>query len=734
MSTYDDVLNQMLAGAECAAPDPVSGIEKGRGLKVLFGYGVRDPDLAADELSWSELAAHLEAPLDHCALTRAALETVSSRDRKAAKDGPVWMPAELLNATAGRGNDNVSEIHLLVLDIDCGLSLEAVRRPIAHLAHVIHSTFSHSVEKPKWRVVLPLSQPIEHSKLRSAFDGCNAWYDGALDSSCGHDPSRLYYMPRHPSDAASDFVFELNKGAWLDAGLISKAVAPTDSPITRTAPITLKRRSREFESAHEGSRHTALLQLVGALLQQGHGAAQTLDQCRRWNVTNYPPLPDDEVVKVVGDLVLKEAAKAVKTRDEWGALVEVMNSQFALIRDLGIWDLKENKQVREINFRTRFSNTEVQITHKGATRLVTHDDAWMSSPARRECGKLVFEPGKPLFTNGNLNLWTGWGVSPIEGSIEPWSKMLDFAFADDASARTWFEQWVAYPIQNPGEKLNSAVVLWSARQGVGKSLLGETVGKLYGPYFKTIGAEELSSKFNGWAKEAQFVLGEENSSNDRRADSNRLKQLITGGTINVEDKYAARFTLDNRMNFFFTSNSPSALFLEAFDRRFFVWEIAGERLPDDFYEAFVSWRENGGTRHLMAHLLKVSLDGFNPKGNAPRTAAKVAMTDHGKTELERWIHWLSEEDNAQQSIGKEILSCDDLANRFSAPGRKPVSSTAVGRVLASLGNQCERRISVSGQGRIVVHAVANQATWGVASTSAWLREYAKPFVPRTHLH
>lgn len=33
-------------------------------------------------------------------------------------------------------------------------------------------------------------------------------------------------------------------------------------------------------------------------------------------------------------------------------------------------------------------------------------------------------------------------------------------FRNDSESREWFEQWVAYPLQYPGSKLYSAVVLW----------------------------------------------------------------------------------------------------------------------------------------------------------------------------------------------------------------------------------------------------------------------------------
>ena len=82
-----------------------------------------------------------------------------------------------------------------------------------------------------------------------------------------------------------------------------------------------------------------------------------------------------------------------------------------------------------------------------------------------------------------------------------------------------------------GTKLNTAVVMWSVQQGVGKTLIGDTIGRLYGDNFRTISAVELHDRRNEWAKGCQFVLGEENASSDHRADANMLKHFITGETI-----------------------------------------------------------------------------------------------------------------------------------------------------------------------------------------------------------
>jgi hypothetical protein len=72
-----------------------------------------------------------------------------------------------------------------------------------------------------------------------------------------------------------------------------------------------------------------------------------------------------------------------------------------------------------------------------------------------------------MFYRQNLNRWKGWGSTPKQGDIGPWNEMLDFLFAGGAEHRKYFEQHTAYPIQYPGAKLATTVVLYSQTQGVG---------------------------------------------------------------------------------------------------------------------------------------------------------------------------------------------------------------------------------------------------------------------------
>lgn len=132
-------------------------------------------------------------------------------------------------------------------------------------------------------------------------------------------------------------------------------------------------------------------------------------------------------------------------------------------------------------------------------------------------------------------------------------------FRNDSESREWFEQWVAYPLQYPGSKLYSAVVLWGAQHGAGKSLIGEVVGGLYGENYYELSPNDLYSDFNDWAANRQFVLANAVASTERRKDADHLKTIITRQTVTINIKYKQKHSVRDCINYFITSNHTDAV-------------------------------------------------------------------------------------------------------------------------------------------------------------------------------
>lgn len=697
----------------------------------LLGH-CKDTSLAQQETTWADLCEVLSGKeIRKGSMPLEKYLVATDRDRKLDKDGPGWVPCSLRDPSGPRTQVNMNEIFALVLDIDTGMSLLDVKSRIAGYEAAIHSSYSHSLEKPKWRVVLPLKAPIPAKRISTLYDFFQEKFDGLLDDSCGHDCSRMYYLPACPSNAVPLFEYEHLDGEFLDGQSILSARATM--PVVSAA----KKPSRKPRLAEppgtgvaEGGRNADIFSHACSLFADGQLPEAVLDACLKRNEGHKPPLDESEVKATVSSAEKHVEKAALVEEVTLAERVEEMNLQYAWVEKQGrVYRFNFRDFVPIDLLRQQYVNEGMYVKSGNSMKWLSNAELWHRSPNRRTHANVNFMPGEPLIVDNCINLWEGWSVTPATGDITPWNDMLNHLFGEDAAMRWWFEQWVAYPLQNPGAKLSTAVVLWSGKQGVGKSMIGETIGKLYGKNFRTLTSAELHASFNGWMRDCQFALGEENSSSSQRDDSNRLKFLITGASISVNEKFQPAIELNNCANFLFTSNHADAFYLEDADRRYFVWEITADRKPDEFFTRFVEWRDDpNGIGALMDYLLKLDLTGFLPKGNAPVTEAKRDMIRNSKTDLERWLEeTLEDTDTVLGVLGKEVINLEELTEVYSRARGTRTSTNAVSRAFGRRGSYAKRRVMTTRRvPRRVLFSVINHEKWEAASDKDWAAEYDRP--------
>jgi len=210
-----------------------------------------------------------------------------------------------------------------------------------------------------------------------------------------------------------------------------------------------------------------------------------------------------------------------------GDRLATFNKQFAYVKDQ---DVVVELTTAQRSKRDSFSNgllanvnvIEYVAGNNGTRRRVETrvSTEWLKWPSRLDVERMTYQPGFPQITeDSEYNMWQGWGCKPVKGSVAPWTELLDLLFGDDAENRAWFEKWLAYPIQNPGAKLFTSAVLWGPETGTGKSLVGYTIGEIYGKNFGEIGNKELHADFNEWSINKQFILGDEISGSDKRQEA-----------------------------------------------------------------------------------------------------------------------------------------------------------------------------------------------------------------------
>lgn len=385
-----------------------------------------------------------------------------------------------------------------------------------------------------------------------------------------------------------------------------------------------------------------------------------------------------------------------------------MNDRYALIHNpAAVYDLHNHHFVNLSAFHMVAGNLlhHVKVVGKDdkiTLKEVSTSKEWVRWRFRREHPTITYAPGKPPVGEADeLNVWQPGGLKPIRSDfksrgIQLYRQLLEHVFRNDMEHLHWFEQWVAYPLQNPGAKMLSAVILTGRTQGTGKSLLGETIGNLYGRNFTKITHQDLFSDFNSWMAYKQFILGEEISGTDKRAESDRLKHYITSNQITINAKYMTPFEIPNCANFMFTSNHADAFFLENEDRRYFVLNVDVEPFPVDVALEYDRWFKSDQLGELLYYFLEfVDTSDFNPIARPPVTSAKSDMIHESLTAVESFVLELKHDpEDVFAQIGlkmpSDLYTASDILEVYThhqhfSQASRATSPTAIGKAMSKLG-------------------------------------------------
>jgi putative DNA primase/helicase len=265
---------------------------------------------------------------------------------------------------------------------------------------------------------------------------------------------------------------------------------------------------------------------------------------------------------------------------------------------------------------------------------------WKESPDRKIIRRenVGFDPTEKD-PNIICNLWAGWPTQPKSGKCKLLLELLEYMCLEENNSRDIFEwilKWLAYPIQNPGAKMKSTIVIHGL-QGTGKNLFFETIMAIYGRYGAVIDQNALEDKFTDWASAKLFLIADETiAKHELYHIKNRLKSIITGDWIRINLKNKEAYNERNHVNMVFLSNERMPVTLEADDRRHCVIWIP-QKLGPEFYLEVAEEIRNGGREALHYYLLnEVDLTGFSEHTKPPMTEAKKDLIELSKDSINRF--------------------------------------------------------------------------------------------------
>lgn len=351
-------------------------------------------------------------------------------------------------------------------------------------------------------------------------------------------------------------------------------------------------------------------------------------------------------------------------------LVPIMQRYIYLDGTSNVWDAKLHK-----------------IIDQGAAKLAmgSYFKVWMDAPDRRVLpfDAIRFEPGVDLGPD-YINLYRGLPMKPWmpAGSTLPrsiWELIPMFPKCENIinlvqhlcdwrpAVVEWLLNWVAYPLQHIGAKMDSAILMHGDIHGSGKSMFWELCVKpLYGEYGTTLGQHQLESQYTSSRSRRLFILFEEVfASNQKYSHTGVLKHMVTGKTQTIEKKFVDSWEEENHLNAVFLSNAIQPFHVEAHDRRYMViWPSA--KLEDDLKVEVSRELANGGLEAFYGFLMSLPLTlelerpepvKFDPHTQPVSTPEKVRLQRYGLSGWELFFDsW------ARGELPVPFLSClaDDL--------------------------------------------------------------------------
>ena len=282
---------------------------------------------------------------------------------------------------------------------------------------------------------------------------------------------------------------------------------------------------------------------------------------------------------------------------------------------------------------------------------------WLKSATKRVAGKddLVFEPGG--CESHQLNTFKGYHVKPSPGQTNLIEDHILILCGLDTDLARWMTCWMAYPLQHPGAKLQTALVI-HGDFGTGKNLLFDAYSRLFAPYSISLNQQILDGRFTGWLSQKCFILADEViASAHQGLIKNRLKALITSSDITIEEKGLPCRREHNHANFVFLSNNEMPLLVDHHDRRYAIIKCDTVNAPE-YYTALAGQLEGPGTSEaLLDYLLKYDCGDFHEHAKPPMTNAKKDLIDLCRPAHQRFLElWKSQE----LPIQNKTISAHDL--------------------------------------------------------------------------
>ena len=304
-------------------------------------------------------------------------------------------------------------------------------------------------------------------------------------------------------------------------------------------------------------------------------------------------------------LLKKKYNVLARTKEEESELNDKLN-KLALIDDEGslhyiFTDKRKFYPYKKSDLKTLFEEYNTKKVHP--------IDEWLKSSSKMKFEGIRFYP---IIEENNL-LDQSKPYNLFKGLVHSSNQKVDITFfkvfvlniicSKDTLMFNIVWSFFAQLIQDPTNKIGIALVLLS-RQGSGKSIFVDTMGKIWKNYFmKSFNESDVSGEFNKSLYTTLLLYAnEQDFTKDKKMT--RLKALITQNTQTYKTEFKSSFQDSNYTRVIIDSNNHHVIHQSLYERRFLYPSISTEKVDDLEYYRTLSQKisQNGFIEALQYDL------------------------------------------------------------------------------------------------------------------------------------
>lgn len=267
-----------------------------------------DSFVQTNNVMWSEWLNRIQTPMNNDDKYKRGL-VVYGDVKDMEKDGKLIQKY--------RNDENIINRNTLALDYDDiedfkGL-YSAICKQLEGFCWAFHTTYNHTTEKPRIRLMVPISEPVSADDYRK--------YTRALAHKIGYkidegsfQPSRAMALPVRP-DKDIPYIFKYNDSPAItidDLNELSRNLdnVQKDKPIIINYSKQYKKRDSSYWrdlafGVGEGERNQALASISGYLLRRYVDVNLVYGLVIAWGKSCNPPMDDGEINKTFNSILKK---------------------------------------------------------------------------------------------------------------------------------------------------------------------------------------------------------------------------------------------------------------------------------------------------------------------------------------------------------------------------------------------------------------------------------------------